>query len=65
MTETEVVLYSSILCLTNRITRPAIVFFSAFESIHVEASLNLQLEKEKVSFIFIKDSNFFDFLFIH
>lgn len=64
MTETDVVLYSSILCLTNRITRPAIVCSSAFESIHAKASLNLQLEKEKVSFIFIKYSHFFDFLFI-
>jgi len=58
MTETEVVLYSSILCLTNHITRPVIVCFPVFESIHVEASLNIKLEKEKVSFIFIKDSNF-------
>lgn len=32
--------------------------FSVFESIHVEAFLNLKLEKEKVSFIFIKDSHF-------
>lgn len=58
MTETEVVLYSSILCLTNRITRPVIMCFSVFESIHVEVPLNLKLEKKKASFIFIKDSGF-------
>lgn len=58
MTEAEFVLYSSILCLTNRITRPVVVCFSGFESIHVKISLNLKLEKEKMSFIFIKDSHF-------
>ena len=56
MTEAEVLQYSSLLCLTNHITRSVIVYFSVFESIHVEASLNLKLEKE--SFVFIKDSHF-------